>query len=72
VSIELLTLLFFGTLMFLLLLGLPLAFVLGGVSVIFPLLHLGLRLLLHGGLADLEHHGQFHARGPYRCSYSWR
>jgi len=35
VSIELLTLLFFGTLMFLLLLGLPLAFVLGGVSVIF-------------------------------------
>lgn len=34
-SIELLTLLFFGTLMFLLLLGLPLAFVLGGVSVIF-------------------------------------
>lgn len=34
-SIELLTLLFFGTLLLFLLLGLPLAFVLGGVSVIF-------------------------------------
>ena len=34
-SIEILTLLFFGSLLFLLLLGLPLAFVLGGVSVIF-------------------------------------
>jgi len=35
VSIEILTLLFFGSLLFFLLLGLPLAFVLGGVSVIF-------------------------------------
>jgi tripartite ATP-independent transporter DctM subunit len=35
VSIEVLTLLFFGSLLFFLLLGLPLAFVLGGVSVIF-------------------------------------
>jgi len=35
VSIEILTLLFFGSLLFLLLLGLPLVFVLGGVSVIF-------------------------------------
>tara|TARA_Y100000589_G_scaffold145364_1_gene139076 strand:- start:4373 stop:5683 length:1311 start_codon:yes stop_codon:yes gene_type:complete len=35
VSIELLTLLFFGSLLFFLLLGLPLAFVLGGVSVVF-------------------------------------
>ncbi|MBE02015.1 TRAP transporter large permease subunit [Marinobacter koreensis] len=34
-SIELLTLLFFGSLLFFLLLGLPLAFVLGGVSVVF-------------------------------------
>lgn len=34
-SIEILTLLFFGSLLFFLLLGLPLAFVLGGVSVIF-------------------------------------
>ncbi|MEH6561925.1 MAG: TRAP transporter large permease subunit [Marinobacter sp.] len=34
-SIEILTLLFFGSLLFLLLLGLPLVFVLGGVSVIF-------------------------------------
>jgi tripartite ATP-independent transporter DctM subunit len=34
-SIELLTLLFFGSLLFFLVLGLPLAFVLGGVSVIF-------------------------------------
>jgi tripartite ATP-independent transporter DctM subunit len=34
-SIELLTLLFFGTLMVFLVLGVPLAFVLGGVSVIF-------------------------------------
>ncbi|AFP32128.1 TRAP transporter large permease [Marinobacter sp. BSs20148] len=34
-SIEVLTLLFFGSLLFFLLLGLPLAFVLGGVSVIF-------------------------------------
>ncbi|KEF29971.1 MAG: TRAP transporter large permease subunit [Gammaproteobacteria bacterium] len=34
-SIEVLTLLFFGTLLFFLLLGLPLAFVLGGVSVVF-------------------------------------
>jgi len=34
-SIELLTLLFFSTLVFFLLLGLPLAFVLGGVSVVF-------------------------------------
>jgi len=35
VSIEILTLLFFGSLLFFLLLGLPLAFVLGGVSVVF-------------------------------------
>jgi tripartite ATP-independent transporter DctM subunit len=35
VSIEILTILFFGSLLFFLLLGLPLAFVLGGVSVIF-------------------------------------
>jgi tripartite ATP-independent transporter DctM subunit len=35
VSIEILTLLFFGSLLFFLILGLPLAFVLGGVSVIF-------------------------------------
>jgi tripartite ATP-independent transporter DctM subunit len=35
VSIEILTLLFFGSLLVFLLLGLPLAFVLGGVSVIF-------------------------------------
>jgi len=35
VSIEILTVLFFGSLLFFLLLGLPLAFVLGGVSVIF-------------------------------------
>ncbi|RBW51839.1 TRAP transporter large permease subunit [Marinobacter sp. F3R11] len=34
-SIEILTLLFFGSLLFFLLLGLPLAFVLGGVSVVF-------------------------------------
>ena len=34
-SIEILTLLFFGSLLFFLILGLPLAFVLGGVSVIF-------------------------------------
>ena len=34
-SIEALTLLFFGSLLFFLLLGLPLAFVLGGVSVVF-------------------------------------
>ncbi|SOB76996.1 TRAP transporter, DctM subunit [Marinobacter sp. LV10R510-11A] len=34
-SIEILTVLFFGSLLFFLLLGLPLAFVLGGVSVIF-------------------------------------
>src|SRR5690606_17738126 len=34
-SIELLTLLFFGSLLFFLVLGLPLTFVLGGVSVIF-------------------------------------
>lgn len=34
-SIEVLTLLFFGSLLFFLLLGLPLAFVLGGVSVVF-------------------------------------
>lgn len=34
-SIEILTILFFGSLLFFLLLGLPLAFVLGGVSVIF-------------------------------------
>ena len=34
-SIELLTLLFFGALLFFLVLGLPLAFVLGGVSVVF-------------------------------------
>lgn len=34
-SIELLTLLFFGSLLFFLVLGLPLAFVLGGVSVVF-------------------------------------
>lgn len=34
-SIEILTLLFFGALLFFLLLGLPLAFVLGGVSVVF-------------------------------------
>ncbi|MBW0148303.1 TRAP transporter large permease [Marinobacter arenosus] len=34
-SIEVLTLLFFGALLFFLLLGLPLAFVLGGVSVVF-------------------------------------
>lgn len=34
-SIELLTLLFFGSLLFFLLLGLPLAFVLGGVSIVF-------------------------------------
>lgn len=34
-SIEILTLLFFGSLMLFLLLGLPLAFVLGGVSVVF-------------------------------------
>jgi len=35
VSIEVLTLLFFGSLMFFLLLGLPLVFVLGGISVVF-------------------------------------
>jgi tripartite ATP-independent transporter DctM subunit len=35
VSIEILTLLFFGALLFFVLLGLPLAFVLGGVSVVF-------------------------------------
>lgn len=34
-SIEILTLLFFSSLLFFLLLGLPLAFVLGGVSVVF-------------------------------------
>lgn len=34
-SIEILTLLFFGSLLFFLILGLPLAFVLGGVSVVF-------------------------------------
>lgn len=34
-SIEILTLLFFGSMLFFLLLGLPLAFVLGGVSVVF-------------------------------------
>ncbi|HBP66809.1 MAG TPA: TRAP transporter permease DctM/Q, partial [Alcanivorax sp.] len=34
-SIEMITLLFFGSLLFFLVLGLPLAFVLGGVSVIF-------------------------------------
>src|SRR5690554_5168120 len=34
-SIEVMTLLFFGSLLFFLLLGLPLAFVLGGVSVVF-------------------------------------
>lgn len=34
-SIELLTLLFFGSLLFFLILGLPLAFVLGGVSIVF-------------------------------------
>ncbi|MEX0603980.1 MAG: TRAP transporter large permease subunit [Marinobacter sp.] len=34
-SIEVLTLLFFGSLLFFLILGLPLAFVLGGVSVVF-------------------------------------
>ena len=34
-GIEALTLLFFGSLLFFLLLGLPLAFVLGGVSVVF-------------------------------------
>lgn len=34
-SIEALTLLFFGALLLFLILGLPLAFVLGGVSVVF-------------------------------------
>lgn len=42
-SVGLLTLLFFGSLLFFLALGLPLAFVLGGVSVIFLYFTWGLK-----------------------------
>ena len=40
-SVELLTVLFFGSLLFFLMVGTPLAFVLGGVSVVFLYFEMG-------------------------------
>ena len=70
-SIEVMTLLFFGSLLFFLLLGLPLAFVLGGVSVVF----------LYFTWALTPSTWWFPRSGapwkalhwwPYHCLYSWQ
>ncbi len=47
-SVELLTLLFFGALLLFLMLGTPLAFVLGGVSVVFLYFTMGTLGFYHG------------------------
>ena len=60
-SIEVLTLLFFASLVLFLVLGLPLSFVLGGISVVFIYFTWGPQGLLYGGCPDLGRHEQIYS-----------